>query len=423
MTATITIPETPEATTDADSLDERIASACGHLNAAYAHLVELVGEAICTEAWQGVGIRSVEQWITWRTGLSAHHAHTLVVLAGAGEAHPKVCARFAAGELSVDQAALAVKASPDHDDDIAEMATSMTLSQLRVAVRASSVSAAERRAANTSDADSDDGDDACPGPAQVEDREHFSVRPDEDGTGTIHGRLDGDHLEILDAALSEARDRLFREGRHDVTWVDALIDIAQRSLDAVPGDRGERFRINVFLDPEHSPTATWTCGIAVPDAIKRLLGCDGMLSPIFVSSGKPTSVGRSQRIVPERTRRVVLHRDKQCRNPLCSATRGLEVHHIVHWLDGGPSDTWNLVALCIRCHRDHHLGRLGITGNADEPDGVTFRDQHGRVVDPATHAKPTGPPPTPLRPYRHPLGERLQRWAIAFNPSRRPSTN
>jgi hypothetical protein len=79
------------------------------------------------------------------------------------------------------------------------------------------------------------------------------------------------------------------------------------------------------------------------------------------------------------------------------------------------------MALCRRCHRHHHLD---ITGHADNPDGVTFHDDNGRPIDPATHAiKPTGPPPHPPHRYRHPLGERLQRWAIQFNPPRRPATN
>ncbi len=83
------------------------------------------------------------------------------------------------------------------------------------------------------------------------------------------------------------------------------------------------------------------------------------------------------------------------------------------------TDTDNLIALCRRCHRDHHLGHLDISGNADLADGITFRDEAGRVIDTATHAaKPPGPPPQPQQPYRHPLGERLQRWAIQFNPPR-----
>jgi hypothetical protein len=181
------------------------------------------------------------------------------------------------------------------------------LAQLRLVVRGSTVSATERRATQPATEGDGDGerDDTGPEPqpAPPDDREHLSLRPDEDGSWSIFGRLDGDHGSVIDAALNEARDRLFREGRHDVTWVDALVDVARRSLDAVEGERGERFRVNVFIDPQRSPTATWINGIAVPDAITRLLGCDGLLSPIFVNDGKPTSVGRSQRIVPERTRR------------------------------------------------------------------------------------------------------------------------
>ncbi len=108
---------------------------------------------------------------------------------------------------------------------------------------------------------------------------------------------------------------------------------------AAPVERRERFRINLFLDPAASPTATWINGIGVPEAIARLCTCDGTISPVFVDDSLPVSVGRSQRIVPERTRRAVLHRDKKCRNPLCAATRGLEVHHVVHWHDLGGTDT------------------------------------------------------------------------------------
>jgi hypothetical protein len=422
MTATLTPPSTDREA----SLDERVAVVCGQLNACYAALVELVGEAIATEAWRGWGTRTVEQWVTWRTGLAAGHARALVAVATAGEDHPKVCAAFGDGELSIDQAALAVRARPEHDDDIADWARVMTLSQLRVAVRASNTSAADRQRCSRRAADRDaETGTKPPEPATgTPEREYVSLQQGEDGTWSLHGRLDADHGAVVDAALGEARDRLFRDGDHNVTWVDALVDLAERSLDRAPLPRRERFRVNLFIDPDLSPAVTWINGIAVPDAIARLCTCDGVICPVFTANGRPVSVGRSQRIVPERTRRLVLQRDKKCRNPLCGATRGLEVHHIIHWHDHGCTDTDNLIALCRRCHRQHHLGHLDITGHADNPDGVTFRDEGGRLIDPATHAvKPTGPPPHPRQRYRHPLGERLQRWAIQFNPPRRPATN
>jgi hypothetical protein len=89
------------------------------------------------------------------------------------------------------------------------------------------------------------------------------------------------------------------------------------------------------------------------------------------------------------------------------------VHHIVHWLDGGVTDTFNLICLCPHHHRLHHRGRLGICGNADAPDGVIFTNAHGRPIAQtgAEPIPPSGPPPPPTGTYRHPSGERLDtRW-------------
>ena len=249
MTTTLT----PPATDQERSLDERIADACGQLNACHAALVDLIGEVIASDAWHGWGIRSLEHWITWRTGLSAGHARSLIAVATARQAHPKVCEVFAAGALSIDQAALAVRARPEHDDEIADWARVMTLPQLRFAVRASNTSGDDRD--RHRDAASDD--DTNPEPTEPDneptpqrrDREYVSLQQDDDGTWRLHGSLDADHGAIVDAALAEARDRLFRDGDRDVTSADALVDIAERSLDHTPLERRERFRINLFLDP------------------------------------------------------------------------------------------------------------------------------------------------------------------------------
>ncbi len=53
MTTTMTPPEADVR----QSLDERIADICGQLNACHGALVDLVAEAIATDAWQGWGIR------------------------------------------------------------------------------------------------------------------------------------------------------------------------------------------------------------------------------------------------------------------------------------------------------------------------------------------------------------------------------
>ncbi len=143
-----------------------------------------------------------------------------------------------------------------------------------------------------------------------------------------------------------------------------------------------------------------------------------MFTPVLLDDGVPVSVGRSQHIVPDRTRRVVEHRDGGCRVPGCTARHFLEVHHIIHWEHDGPTDTWNLICLCAHHHRLHHRGKLGISGNADSPDGVIFTDGSGKKLQMSgAKPKPPGAPPSPpAGRFEHPLGERLDPGAVYFNP-------
>ena len=93
---------------------------------------------------------------------------------------------------------------------------------------------------------------------------------------------------------------------------------------------------------------------------------------------------------------------------------------IIHWANGGPTDTNNLIALCNKHHRTHHQGLLGITGNADNPTGVKFTNRHGQPIR-ASGARPQPPgeqsaTKQAATPYRPALRERLEsRWQH-FNP-------
>jgi hypothetical protein len=113
-------------------------------------------------------------------------------------------------------------------------------------------------------------------------------------------------------------------------------------------------------------------------------------------------------------------RDHGCRVPGCTQTHWLEVHHIIHWEDHGLTDTWNLICLCPHHHRLHHQGRLGITGNADQPDGVTFTTTHGDTIA-QTGARPKPGQQSvdvspPIRTYHPPEGGRLESRWLYFNP-------
>ena len=54
-----------------------------------------------------------------------------------------------------------------------------------------------------------------------------------------------------------------------------------------------------------------------------------------------------------------------------------------------------------------HRGTLSVEGNADDPNGLVWRDQHGRLLDNTGTPIPPTALPEPANHYRPPCGERL----------------
>jgi len=113
----------------------------------------------------------------------------------------------------------------------------------------------------------------------------------------------------------------------------------------------------------------------------------------------------------------------------CTSTR-VQCHHLIHWVDGGPTDTWNLCCLCPFHHDTHHAGEFTITGNADDPTGLTFTTRHGSPIRPGpTFTTPTNPQPPPGSPaapppttaYGGPTGESLDLGWVTFHEPRAPA--
>ena len=73
-------------------------------------------------------------------------------------------------------------------------------------------------------------------------------------------------------------------------------------------------------------------------------------------------------------------RDGGCRFPGCTERRYVEAHHVVHWIDGGPTDLANLVLLCWRHHHALHEGgyRSALVAGAFSvwrPDGTLLESE------------------------------------------------
>lgn len=71
--------------------------------------------------------------------------------------------------------------------------------------------------------------------------------------------------------------------------------------------------------------------------------------------GRSAGYRRASRTVPAAIRRAVVLRDGGCAFPGCSVpARWCDIHHIVHWVDHGPTSLENCVVLCGRHHRLLH---------------------------------------------------------------------
>ena len=242
---------------------------------------------------------------------------------------------------------------------------------------------------------------------------------------------------LVEQAVREAKDALFTSGRTDATSADALAEIAARSLASVgSGSRAARYRVYVHLSTDGS----WVGGRgAIPPPLAAKFACDGTAQPVWEVDGTPVSVGRKQRIVPDRTRRLVVDRDRGCAFPGCQATGYLEVHHLDPWAGGGATDLDRLVCLCPFHHDAHHRGEFTITGSPLHPDrllqqasdaaaaepGLVFTNRRGLVLGAPAFAAPstastdpTDPAESHLDAYRGPTGERLHTRWLDLSPNR-----
>ncbi|MEZ5179875.1 MAG: HNH endonuclease signature motif containing protein [Acidimicrobiales bacterium] len=283
-----------------------------------------------------------------------------------------------------------------------------------------------------------------PKPAEAE----RSVSSGTDAKGWwLRARLSRGRGAVVDAAIRAMRDDLFRQQRAlvgpgealaSVSAADGLVCAAEAALRAGeaahPGS--DRYQVHLHLEqgPGGDTSLSTHLGQRLPQWLHQLLLCDCSLRATTYRHGAPVDVGRRTRVISRRVRRIVEHRDGGCRVPGCDATLGLEIHHIVHWEDLGPTDTANLITLCRRHHRMHHQGLLAITGDADLPataDGaVRIADRWNRTMDPVGRGEtlPTSVElaqrarDARLEPvaYRSPRGEPLVRRDFTLDEPPRP---
>ncbi|MGZ4644023.1 MAG: DUF222 domain-containing protein, partial [Blastococcus sp.] len=232
-----------------------------------------------------------------------------------------------------------------------------------------------------------------PEPDPTEERFLSWFRSD-DGRVTFHGQLDAVGGEKLLAGVEsivqanrpdgDTRSRAQQQG-------DALVQLMDNQLAAgsLPILRTVKPHVLVALDladladPAVGPAAAETgFGALISAARARWLACDGTIGRIVMGpDGQPMDWGRGRRVAPPALRRALDLRDKGCVFAGCHApTYWCDVHHLVHWVDGGETSEANSGLLCERHHtKVHHGFRI-----ARDPDGRwhTYRPDGTEILIP-----------------------------------------
>ncbi|MGH9151392.1 MAG: DUF222 domain-containing protein, partial [Acidimicrobiales bacterium] len=272
--------------------------------------------------------------------------------------------------------------------------------------------------------------DAGEGLGDVPGRREAAFGHGDDGRWWARMLLPPDEGALVEKALEASRDALFRLRRPDadpagaqdaVGWCDAVVHLAEAALGNIEGSGrppADRFQVVVHVDADDPDRARLHLGPALAASLGHYLACDATGRVVAERHGTPVHVFARRRSVDDRLRALVEHRDGGCRVPGCGRRRGLHVHHLRHWEDGGLTVPSNLCSLCPGHHRLHHAGRLGIAGDPTTADGLVFTDHRGRPIRGPSPVPPGGPPAEaaaalglPAPRWEPPLGEALDaKW-------------
>ncbi len=377
-------------------LEDEITTLAGHLNAATARFLLLVGEFDRREAWKAWGSKSSADWLSWRCGISPVAAREQLRVARALGDLPAIREEFGAGRLSYSQVrALTRVASAEMESPLLEIARYCTAAQLDRLLRGYRKASEQLEEARVAHERRElfwwedrgmiviqarlpvaEGEALLEAVRSVRDRMGEQTTPDDvDGAAGASG--EDSPVEAVDdsaeasgdssdeAALDEAAPTA--PPFHSAAMVDALVAMGTSSL-AAGGSTGSgagRPELVVHVDAETLTTdAPGRCetggGHAICPETARRLGCDAGLVAVHRRAGRALSVGRRSRTIPAHIRRAIEARDRGCRFPSCNQRYYLHGHHIEHWAHGGETSEANLVMLCHHHHTLVHEGGYSI---------------------------------------------------------------
>ncbi|PRY49713.1 HNH endonuclease [Geodermatophilus tzadiensis] len=356
-----------DASLTGDALED-VAALVAERNRIDALLARRVRAAELSGAPERDGAKSMRSWLPGHCRLSAAAAARIVGNGRVLEHMPALAEAHDAGLVGAEQVAVAATAltperlqtAAEHGVDLAEI--DAVLTGAAIEQRYADFVAVVRHYLAQLDPDG-------PEPDPTEGR-RLTLTKHADGSLSVRGELDAVGGEKLQAALESfvQADRPAGDERSRAQRLgDALVQLCDTALAAggLPTLRTVKPHVAVVIDladladPATGPEAgRMGFGATISAARARWLACDATVSRVvFGPDGAPIDLGREQRVADRYLRRAVELRDGGCVFAGCAApTWWAEVHHLVHWLDGGETTLTNSALLCERHHTKVHHG-------------------------------------------------------------------
>ncbi len=361
----------------AAGLLERTAELVRVRNRLDAELARTVRRAELAQACEYDGSKSMASWLRGHARLSPSAAAQMVRNGRALESLPAVAAAWAAGAVTAEQVAvIAPVVKPEHVAAAAEQGVDLSEVDVVLADTAATRQHVQLGRVVQHYLSRLDPDGPEPDPTEAR---SLSICRHTDGSRTFRGELDavgGEKFEAMLESFVQA-DRPAGDLRTRAQQLaDALVQAADVALTSgrLPVLRTVKPHVLVtipladLVDPATGPGAADTgFGATISAGRARWLACDGNVTRIVIGpEGQPLDLGRSKRVVPPHLRRAVELRDRTCVFAGCYApSYWCDVHHLVHWIDGGDTSLENSGLLCERHHTKVHHGFRVVR----QPDG------------------------------------------------------
>ena len=237
--------------------------------------------------------------------------------------------------------------------------------------------------------------------ARNRDARYLRFYDDNDGMVTVHGKLDpitaGPLRTLIDTRVRAemVTERKLKDAvKRDPGQIaaDVLAEIARHCLGCQDPAAGTKTTmvVRVALEDLEAGVGLATCdGVEGPVSIAtlRAMAVDAQVIPAVMGKGPvPLDIGRANRLFTPMQRIAIAERDGGCAKCGAPVAR-CDVHHIVFWKYGGPTDINNALMLCVGCH--HRLHDYGWEVEIDS-DGVVWFIPPAEV-DPLRRRQPSSP--------------------------------